>query len=73
MDAKERRLRAISRQLRAARALEPERDKLVLELASERGRGRLVDLAEMTGLTKARIHQIIGKAGKLSEDTRDAP
>ena len=58
-DPREARLRAIATTISTARDLEPERDALLRELARERGRGKLAELARMAGLTRARVHQII--------------
>lgn len=63
MDKRITRLRLLSRQLDRLRAraqeLEPERAALIRELAAERGRGKLAELAAYAGLSRARIHQII--------------
>lgn len=60
MSSKEQRLAHIRDQIAQARALEHERDQLLRDLGMQSGY-TLERLAQLAGITRGRVHQIIGK------------
>ena len=53
------RLKAITRKLAAVDKLKAERDALLREMAAEDGYGKQARLAQTSGLSVSRIHQIL--------------